>query len=196
MQPSAQAIRVVAGSGRRPGRRRYAAPVNPDGVARRDWRVLVSTLARLGLAAVFLISGAIKAANSTQTWVAVQAYQLMPRPMVTVVAGVLPWFELALGVLLLLGLGVRVVAVVGGVLLLAFIAGVAQAWVRGLSIDCGCFGGGGAVAANETSYGTELLRDSGFLILVIWLVIRPRTLFALESVWDGGGRPRPSGEGT
>jgi uncharacterized membrane protein YphA (DoxX/SURF4 family) len=136
----------------------------------------------VALAAVFIISGAIKASDPTQTWVAVQAYQLLPRSAITVVAGILPWFELALGVLLLVGLGVRICAVIGGVLLVGFIAAVAQAWARGLSIDCGCFGGGGDVAPSETSYGTELLRDTGFLVLAIWLIVKPRTLFALENV--------------
>ena len=51
-----------------------------------------------------------------------------------------------------------------------------QAWARGLSIDCGCFGGGGAVDGGQTAYGRELLRDTGFLLLAGWLVVRPRTL--------------------
>lgn len=148
----------------------------------RHWPSVISTVVRVALAAVFIISGAIKASDPTQTWVAVQAYQLLPRSAITVVAGILPWFELALGVLLLVGLGVRICAVIGGVLLVGFIAAVAQAWARGLSIDCGCFGGGGDVAPSETSYGTELLRDTGFLVLAIWLIVKPRTLFALENV--------------
>jgi uncharacterized membrane protein YphA (DoxX/SURF4 family) len=158
---------------------------------------VVGTLARLGLAAVFLISGAVKAASPDQTYVAVQAYQVLPKAGVTLVAGILPWFELALGVLLLVGLGVRVTAVVGAVLLLCFVAGVSQAWARGLSIDCGCFGGGGDVAPDETSYGTELLRDAGFILLAAWLIVRPRTLFALED-WLGrrGGAPRLSEGGS
>ena len=160
------------------------------------WTMIVSTIVRVGLAAVFLISGAIKAAKPDQTWVAVQAYQVMPRSAVTPVAAVLPWFEVTLGALLLLGIGVRIVATVGGLLLLAFIVGVTQAWARGLSIDCGCFGGGGAVEASQTSYGTELLRDAGFLILAVWLVIRPRTALALESVLAGGSQPRLIGGGS
>ena len=60
--------------------------------------------------------------------------------------------------------------------MLVFIAGVTQAWARGLSIDCGCFGGGGAVAPDQTAYGRELLRDAGFLLMAAWLVVRPRTL--------------------
>ncbi|WP_245607328.1 MauE/DoxX family redox-associated membrane protein [Pseudonocardia spinosispora] len=172
------------------------AVVSSDGVTSRSWRDVVGTLARLGLAAVWLVSGAIKAADPMQTWAAVHAYQVLPPSAVELVAAVLPWFELALGVLLLIGLGVRHIAVISGLVLLAFMAGVTQAWARGLSIDCGCFGGGGAVDPDKTSYGTELLRDTGFLVLAAWLIIRPRTLFALENVLTRGTDPDPGGGGT
>ena len=58
--------------------------------------------------------------------------------------------------------------------------GVAQAWARGLSIDCGCLGGGGAVDPGDTAYGRELLRDAGFLLMAGWLMARPRTLGVLS----------------
>jgi uncharacterized membrane protein YphA (DoxX/SURF4 family) len=141
---------------------------------------LVGTLARLGLAAVWLVSGTLKAIDLDQTVVAVRAYDVLPRATVDVVAAVLPFLEIGLGLLLLLGIGTRLVAVVSGVLLLVFIAGVTQAWARGLSIDCGCFGGGGAVDPGQTAYGRELLRDAGFLLLAGWLVVRPRTLGVLN----------------
>jgi uncharacterized membrane protein YphA (DoxX/SURF4 family) len=150
---------------------------------------LIGTLARVGLAAVFLISGYLKAIDLDQTYVAVKAYQVLPKPGVEVVATVLPWFELALGLLVLLGVGTRIVAVISALLFVMFMAGVTQAWVRGLSIDCGCFGGGGDVAADKTSYGTELLRDTAFMILAVWLIVRPRTLLSLDG-WltrDGDG---------
>ena len=145
---------------------------------------VVGTLARLGLAAVWLLSGVPKALDPDQTYVAVRAYQVLPPLGVELVAAILPWLEIALAVLLLLGLGTRAVAAASAGLLLVFIAGVTQAWARGLSIDCGCFGGGGAVAPGETAYGRELLRDAGFLLLAGWLVVRPRTLAALDGRLD------------
>ena len=143
-------------------------------------RDVIGTLARLGLAAVFLISGVLKAVDPDATYVAVRAYDVLPRAGVALVAGVLPWLEIALGLLLLAGVATRAVAAVGAGLMLVFIAGVTQAWARGLSIDCGCFGGGGAVAPDQTAYGRELLRDAGFLLLAGWLVVRPRTLGVLS----------------
>ena len=141
---------------------------------------VVGTAARLGLAAVWLFSGVPKALDPDQTYVAVRAYDVLPAVGVEVVAAVLPWLEIALGLLLLAGIGTRVVAVLSAGLLLVFVAGVTQAWVRGLAIDCGCFGGGGAISPGETAYGQELLRDVGFLLMAGWLLVRPRTLLALD----------------
>ena len=143
-------------------------------------RNIVGTGARLGFAAVFLVSGALKAIDPDATYVAVRAYDVLPKLGVALVAGVLPWLEIVIGLLLLVGIATRAVAVASAVLLLGFMAGVTQAWARGLSIDCGCFGGGGAVDPGQTTYGRELLRDAGFLLLAGWLVVRPRTLAVLS----------------
>jgi uncharacterized membrane protein YphA (DoxX/SURF4 family) len=140
----------------------------------------VGTAARLGLAAVWLVSGSLKASDLNQTYVAVQAYDLLPSGAVSAVAGAVPFLELALGVLLLVGLGTRLTAIVSAVVLLAFIGAVGQAWARGLSIDCGCFGGGGQVASGDTRYPQEIARDIGFLVLAGWLIVRPRTLFGMD----------------
>lgn len=140
-------------------------------------RDAVGTAARLGLAAVWLISGGLKAVDPDATYVAVRVYDVLPR---AGVAALLPWLEIALGLLLLVGLRVRIAAALSVGLLLVFVAGVTQAWARGLSIDCGGFGGGGSVAPEETAYGRELLRDPVFLLLAGWLVVRPHTLRALD----------------
>ncbi|MDQ3790833.1 MAG: DoxX family membrane protein [Actinomycetota bacterium] len=141
---------------------------------------VIGLLVRVGLAAVWLVSGAIKVSDLNQTYVAVQAYDLLPSGAVSVVAAGLPFLELVLGVLLLAGLGTRLVAIASAVVLVAFIFGVAQSWARGLTIDCGCFGGGGQVAADETNYPQEIARDVGFLLLAGWLTVRPRSVASLD----------------
>ena len=142
-------------------------------------RDVIGTVARLGLAAVWLVSGVLKAIDPDATYVAVRAYDVLPKAGVAVVATALPWLEIVLGLLLLAGVATRAVAVASAALLVVFVAGVTQAWARGLSIDCGCFGGGGAVEPGQTAYGRELLRDAGFLLLAAWLIVRPRTLGVL-----------------
>ncbi len=150
----------------------------------------LGTVVRLGLAAVFLTSGALKVVDPAQTRIAVRAYELLPAGLVGPVATALPLVELILGTLLLVGVFTRWVALGSGVLLLVLMAAVAQAWARGLSIDCGCFGGGGAVAKGDTRYPQELARDAGTWLLALWLVVRPRTALSV----DGWLRAEPGAQ--
>ncbi|AEV82085.1 DoxX family protein [Actinoplanes sp. SE50] len=146
----------------------------------------VSTLARLGLAAVWLIAGATKIGDLAESARAVYAYHLMSYDVAKVVGGVQPFLEIALGLLLLAGLSTRLVAGISAVLLAVFIFGIAWAWAKGLRIDCGCFSTGGDLAAGRaTEYGLDILRDLGFLALSGILLWRPRTRFSIDGVLMG-----------
>ncbi|WFF08864.1 MauE/DoxX family redox-associated membrane protein [Micromonospora sp. WMMD1076] len=151
--------------------------------ALRPW---LGVAARLGLAAVWLIAGGTKVGDLAASGRAVNAYQVMPYDVATVIGAALPFVELALGVLLLARLATRISAGVSAALLVVFIAGIASAWSRGLAIDCGCFGSGGQLAAGQTpSYLPEILRDLGFLVLAGFLLIWPRTPFSVDG-WLAG----------
>ncbi|GAA1983217.1 MauE/DoxX family redox-associated membrane protein [Kitasatospora viridis] len=140
----------------------------------------ISTAVRLGLAVVWAWAGLAKISDPAVAAQAVRAYRILPEGLVKPVGYGLPFLELALALLLVLGLGTRIVAVISIVLLLTFIAGISSAWARGISIDCGCFGGGGAVDKSQTEYGQEIARDCGFLLLALWLVYRPRSKASLD----------------
>ena len=142
--------------------------------------VWASTAARLVLGGVFLVAGGLKVIDPQSSVAAVRAYRLLPSSLVTIVGWGLPFAEIALGVLLLAGVATRLVAVASAVFLLVFIAAVASAAARGLSIDCGCFGGGGDVAPGQTAYATEIVRDVGLLLLAVWLVWQPRSRLTLD----------------
>lgn len=152
----------------------------------------VGTLVRLGLAAVWLVAGGLKVADPRQTRVAVGAYEVLPAGLVDPVATALPLAELVLGTVLLVGAFTRWAAVASVLLLVVLMAGVVQAWVRGLSIDCGCFGGGGAVAGEDARYLPELARDSSFLALAGWLALRPVTALGVDA-WAHGGNGSRAG---
>jgi uncharacterized membrane protein YphA (DoxX/SURF4 family) len=127
------------------------------------------------------------AARWVSSVTAVRAYQLLPTSLATIVGWGLPFAEIALGLLLLAGIATRAVAAAAAILLVVFIAAVVSVAARGLSIDCGCFGGGGEVAPGQTAYGIELVRDAGLLLLAVWLVWQPRSRLAL----DRFASPRP-----
>ena len=147
-----------------------------------DW---VGTAARLGLAVVWAWAGLAKIDDPEAAAQAVRAYRILPEALVKPFGYGLPFLEVALALLLLVGLGTRIAALVSGVLLLVYIGSIASVWARGISIDCGCFGGGGAVSASHTAYLQEILRDLGFLLVVGWLVRRPRSRCSLDG-WLAG----------
>jgi uncharacterized membrane protein YphA (DoxX/SURF4 family) len=145
----------------------------------RPW---IGLVARLIVAGTLLVAGGIKAVDTSASVRAVTAYELLPLGLAEVVGYVLPWAEIALGLLLLVGIMTRFAAGASLVLFAAFVVGISSAWARGLSIDCGCFGGGGQVAPDQTSYLSEIGRDVGLILVAAWLVRWPVTRFALEPV--------------
>jgi uncharacterized membrane protein YphA (DoxX/SURF4 family) len=152
----------------------------------RPW---VGLLARLVLAGVWLAAGAAKAGDLAGSGRAVAAYRLFPVETARVIGAALPFFELALGVLLLAGIATRLAAGVAAGLLVVFIGGICSAWARGLSIDCGCFGGGGTLGAGQhPSYGPEIARDVGLLLAAAFLLAWPRTRLSVDA-WLAGGEP-------
>ena len=142
---------------------------------------VIGLLARLILGVVLIVSGALKVTSPAVSARAVRAYQILPYDFAGYVGYALPVVEILFGLLLVAGLFTRVSALVGGLLMLAFIIGISWAWAHGYSIDCGCFGGGGTIAASQTQYPLEILRDVGIAACAAWLVVRPRTPYSLDN---------------
>ena len=153
---------------------------------RSSLQLWLSTAVRYSLAAVLLWSGGAKISEPQQAVMAVQAYEILPVSLGEIVGYALPLVELALAVALIVGVATRVTALITGALMTAFVVGVASAWARGLSIDCGCFGGGGAVPEGEANYLPVLLRDVGFTAMAGWLVIFPASRWALDRLGKAG----------
>ena len=141
---------------------------------------LIGLVARLILGVVLIVAGAEKVTHPAVSAQAVRAYQIFSYDLAGYVGYALPVLEILIGLLLVAGLFTRVSAVVGALLMLAFIIGISSAWARGLALDCGCFGGGGTIAASQTQYPWEILRDTGLAACAVWLVVRPHTLYSLD----------------
>ena len=86
-----------------------------------------------------------------------------------------------LAVVLAAGLFTRWAAIVWLLMMVGFSIGVIYAWSQGLSIDCGCFGGGGDVAEGTTNYPVHMLERAGFIVLGLYLAIWPRSKFSVDS---------------
>ena len=135
---------------------------------------------RLVLGGVLLAAGLLKYQHLDKSQMAVRAYELLPIALANFLGIVLPYLEIAVGILLIIGAAVRVSAIISGILMVAFSIGIAQAWARGLSIDCGCFGGGGQVAPGTANYLPELVRDAGLALMALYLFRYPQSKFGLD----------------
>ncbi len=144
------------------------------------------------LAGVLIVAGWLKIGTPALSVQAVRAYELLPESVATAVGHGLPILEIVVGVLLVVGLLTRPAALVAGLLMLAFVIGIASVWARGLRIDCGCFGGGGALGEDQDpNYFWELLRDVGLLLLAAWIAIRPPGRLAMDSALGLAGPDGP-----
>jgi uncharacterized membrane protein YphA (DoxX/SURF4 family) len=145
----------------------------------RQW---VGVLARLVVGIVDVWAGLAKFPDPAANVRQVRAFQILPEAVVPTVGHALPAVELIVGTALILGLLTRAFAVIGALFFLAFIIGIAAAWARGLEINCGCFGSRGVPADPQRQYAIDIARDIGLLLCCVWLIVWPRTHFALDNL--------------
>jgi uncharacterized membrane protein YphA (DoxX/SURF4 family) len=149
-------------------------------VTARPW---LFTVARLALAGVFIYAGWPKLVDPDGTARSIRAYRLLPEFAVQPLAYALPVFELALALLLILGLGTRAVALITAAVLAMFAVAVGTAWARGLNIDCGCFGNvQDAIDNPARTYGTHILGNLAGTAIAACMARWPYSRFSLDAV--------------
>jgi putative oxidoreductase len=131
---------------------------------------LLLLAARLVLGGVFIYAGYSKV-HFDGRWhfgdyqflfaLAIDSYKMMPLWLVQWMARVLPWLEVLLGAMLILGIALRWVTSAMTALLVVFMIALTRATILGLEINCGCFGYG------SVKPSTELFHDSGLLVLAL-----------------------------
>ncbi len=146
----------------------------------KSYQPWLTLLFRLILGGVLLAAGALKIGNLQKSAMAVRAYEMLPVEVANFLGYALPWIEIGMGLLLIVGASVKICGLLGALTMLAFIIAIAQAWARGLSIDCGCFGGGGTIDPEDTKYLSEIIRDIGLLAMGVFLYYYPKGKLSLD----------------
>lgn len=132
---------------------------------------------------ILVVSAAAKLSRLQEFRLALDQYRLIPRRAVPLAARVVPAAELLVGLLLVLGLGLRPASAAAAFLLLVFAAAVTINLYRGREIDCGCLG-----IEIEQKIGWRTVARTVVLagIAVTVAVVDPR-LLALDSHLGGHG---------
>ena len=95
----------------------------------------------------------------------VESYKIISPEASQVVAHTLPFVEIVLGLLLLIGWRLRMWATAISAIMVGFLAVVTRAYLLHMDIDCGCFG------TPEKLTGMTVVRDGAFTVLALLMTI-------------------------
>ena len=95
----------------------------------------------------------------------VESYKIISSEASQLVAHTLPFVEIVLGLLLLIGWRLRVWATAITLIMAGFLAAVTRAYLLHMDINCGCFG------TPEKLTGVTVLRDSLFTALALLMTV-------------------------
>lgn len=137
--------------------------------------VLVLIL-RIGIGGVLVAAGVLKVGHANDFASTIAGFRILPQPLVGPMAVGLPFFELGLGIYLLIGLYTRVAAIVALVEFAVFSAAVASVVIRGIPIACGCFG----QADTSPASWVDVVRDLALAVLAAVIAWRAPGMAALD----------------
>ena len=161
----------------------------------KTWTQWVGLVLRVVLGLLFIYAGYIKLIHLNTSKNDVFLYRLFPFQMSQTIGIVLPIVEVAVGVLLVIGLFTRVAALVVAFLLVVYIAGIISVWARHIAINCGCFSKGGEVGRWPDAvkgYKIDIARDTVMFLGTLWLIFLPRTAIAVDRWLKGSSGPYDS----
>ena len=137
--------------------------------SRRNYAVLAVSIA---VAAIFIYAGIDKIRDPLQFADSTAAFAILPAVLINLLALGLPPFEVACGVLLLAPRTRRVAALAVAAVTVMFFTALASALLRGLTLDCGCFGVG---APSRPRMWIELALDVGLFSAALFVYLRSIT---------------------
>ena len=135
-------------------------------------------IARLIIGSLFVYASIYKIIDPADFSNAIRNYLILPPEWSNIAALTLPWIEFVAGAFLILGVQTRPAALLTTGMLAVFLYAIVYAYATGLDIDCGCFG---SAADAEGRVGIlHILRDSGFFLVSLAIVLFDRGHFSIE----------------
>jgi putative oxidoreductase len=120
---------------------------------------------RLLIGGIFLYAGLEKILDPFDFSVALYNYRLFPDFWLGGMAATIPWVEAMAGLFLIIGFDTKGAAALTSFLLLIFIGLIVISAIRGLDIDCGCFG------SLERKVGVQAILEDTFLLVISMSVL-------------------------
>lgn len=118
----------------------------------------------------------------------VESYKLLSAAGVEFVAHTLPFTEIFLGLMLLIGWGLRIWASLVTLIMLGFLTVVTRAYLLHMNINCGCF------ATPEPLTGMTVVRDSLFVGLAVLMTVLAFIEARQPHPWSASRKPSLSAQ--
>lgn len=100
----------------------------------------ISFIFRIIVGGIFLLAGLAKISDPVRFLLTLREFQLFPEVIIRFLAVYLPWLEFILGLFILLGILYRTSSLMLAFLNAVFTLAILSVIIRGIDIDCGCFG--------------------------------------------------------
>jgi putative oxidoreductase len=136
---------------------------------------------RIYLAVIFLLACWHKILHPGSFALDIATYQILPLILVNPMAVILPWVELAAGLMLLSGFKTRAASLLVAAMMAVFTAAIVIALAKGLDMSCGCFASQG-LEEDPISWRT-VLRDLSWLGLSLYLLAFDRSVLGLDRLF-------------
>ncbi len=136
---------------------------------------------QIALGAVFVAAALPKIADPPAFAHMIYNYRLVPGGLVNALALLMPWLELLVGILLIVGVWRHEAALVAALALLVFMGAIGWNLARGHAVDCGCFDVRSAGKTPEqllSDMKWVLVRDVGLLLLAAQVLLATSPQFS------------------
>lgn len=124
----------------------------------------LALLLRLVLGGIFLYSGILKLDAPAQFADSIASFEVLPTFLIIPFALSLPPLEILLGAMLISNWHIREAILITFLLYALFLTALIQAFARGLTVDCGCFGSSPSFTIN------------------IWLALARNTILLISTI--------------
>ena len=140
-------------------------------------------IVRIFLGMMFIFSGIFKAIDPYSFSKVIILYKIIPEIVVPYAAIVVPYVELMVGSLLIIGFRIRSVSFISILLMIVFTIAITVNVIRGESFDCGCFELS-RFGINEDVSVKLIIRD--IVILVVFYIIfsAEKHFFSLDNTLE------------
>lgn len=144
----------------------------------------ISLPLRWYLGGVFLYACYYKILSPGSFAIEIATYQILPLPLVNLQAIILPWVELAAGLMLILGFRTRAAALLVSGMLAMFTFAMVVALLKGIETSCGCFASERLGEHPLTWF--SVVRDIGWMAMAGFILIFDHAPVGIDRIGKWG----------